>query len=627
MESRTKLTLKATFEQTLGLLKVLLQKAPFTGVETVPLLEAQGRVLAQPILAAMSSPLGMLSGMDGIALKEKPEGITGECVLVEGRDFAFVDTGNPIPEPFDRVLMIERVSRGPLDGVLIDAKDWPEPFDNVRLLAEDIARGEVILPKGRRVSREAVCLAAVAGVTQVSAAKRPVGSIVPTGSEILPVGSPVVFGHILDTNSLYIERTIEKFGGIAKRLPPVPDDPALIASALRGALETSDFVFLVAGTSAGRHDYAHGAIEGLGEVLLHGVQVKPGKPLLIGEASGKPVIGVPGYPFSAFVWIDALVPVIIQSMMGQDPLERVLLQASAVSGISRTRKVREVLRVKLLEGHSKKEAFFVPLSSVSSRMRPTVDSDGDVVLETGVTDLGVSETQEVQLKGVYLEAPPKGLILGLIEPCLEMALADLRSALRIGWASETFSPQGMLKEALKSPGVFYASSLHYGKERLRVDEGWAFVPLFTRSLGVWHTPGRGTRWARFDPDSDIEWLFEKTTLKCGRQRPKNALSVSRPLQMMELLDKGKIDSGFGGAWGPKESVEGLGFEEMGEDLYGLWASRRTIEGLVGFKEWLYDLKGALNQAKEGFKPLLRVKEGQGVLSFEEAGALLGEGIL
>jgi len=360
MELRRKLIPKATFEQALEVLKGLLKKAPFTGVETVPLLEAQGRVLAQPILAAMNSPLGMLSGMDGIALKEKPEGITGECVLVEGRDFAFVDTGNPIPEPFDRVLMIERVSKGPLDGVLIDAKDWPEPFDNVRLLAEDIARGEVILPKGRMVTGDAVCLAAVAGVTQVSAAKRPVGSIIPTGSEILPVGSPVVFGHILDTNSLYIERTIEKFGGIAKRLPPVPDDPALIASALKGALETSDFVFLVAGTSAGRHDYAHGAIEGLGEVLLHGVQVKPGKPLLIAKALGKPVIGVPGYPFAAFVWADALVPMIIQSMMGQDPLERVLLQASALSGISRTRKVREVVRVKLLEGHSKKRHFLFP---------------------------------------------------------------------------------------------------------------------------------------------------------------------------------------------------------------------------------------------------------------------------
>jgi len=243
-------------------------------------------------------------------------------------------------------------------------------------------------------------------------------------------------------------------------------------------------------------------------------------------------------------------------------------------------------------------------------MRPTVDSDGDVVLEMGVTDLGVSETQEVQLKGVYRESPVKGLILGLIEPCLEMALANLRSALRIGWASETFSLQQMLKEALKSPGVLYASSLHYGKERLGVDERWVFVPLFVRSLGVWHTPGRNMRWARFDPASDIELLFEKVGLKCGQQRPKNALPVLRPLQMMELLDKGKIDSGFGGAWGLKENIEGLGFEELGEDLYGLWALRQTVEGLVGFKEWLYDLKGALNQAKEALSPSRRLKKGR-----------------
>lgn len=625
MEARRKLIPKATFEQALELLEGLLKETPLTGVEAVPLFEAEGRVLAQPILAPMSCPLGMLSGMDGIALKEKPEGLTGETVLKQGKDFVFVDTGNPIPDPFDRVLMIERVSQVSPESVRIDIKDWPEPFDNVRLLAEDVARGEVILARGRRVSREALCLAASAGVSEVKVAKRPVGGIVPTGSEIRPVGSPVVFGQILDTNSLFIERTIEKFGGIAKRLPPVPDDPALIVKALEGALEAFDFVFLVAGTSAGRHDYVHQAIEELGQVLLHGVQVKPGKPLLIGKALGKPIIGVPGYPFGAYVWTDSLIPIMVASLMGQNPLERVSVSASALTGISRTRKVREVVRVQLLESPSKKEWFFNPLSSISSRMRPTLDSGGDIVLETGKTEAGWGEVQEVQLKGVYREALPKSLILGVIEPCLEMALGGLSSRLRIGWATEVFGSQEILVEALRNPGVFYASSLLYGQERLGVDEGWVFVPLFDRPLGLWHTRGAKRRWARFGPETDIERLFKEIVLKGDDQRPKEALCVSRPLQMMELLVQGKLDSGFGGPWGLKGCSERLGFEELGSDLYGLWASRQTMEALGGFDEGLRRLKEGIDQAKERFEPSLKVWEGQAVLSFEEAQALVGNG--
>jgi hypothetical protein len=138
-------------------------------------------------------------------------------------------------------------------------------------------------------------------------------------------------------------------------------------------------------------------------------------------------------------------------------------------------------------------------------------------------------------------------------------------------------------------------------------------------MGIWHTPGVRLHWARFDPDSDIERLFEEASLKCGQQRPKDALFITRPLQMMELLYQGKLDSGFGGPWGLKESTDKLEFEELGEDLYGLWASRQTLETLTGFKEWLCDLKDALNQAKENFKPPFVVKEGHEVLSFKEAG--------
>jgi len=596
----------------------LLEQAALTEIETVALLEAQGRVLAEPLIALLSVPLGMLSGMDGIALKGEAPTSEGEVVLEEGRDFAFVDTGNLIPEAFDRVLMIERVHQAPEGPIRVQAKDWPPAFENVRLIGEDIVGGEVILAMGRKLLPDAMCLAAAAGVSKVRVHKRPTGCILPTGSEIRPVGSPVVVGQILDTNSLYIERTIEAFGGIAKRLPPVPDDPYRIIEALRNALQGADFVFIVAGTSAGRHDYVHGAIEALGKVLLHGVQVKPGKPLLIGEAFGKPVVGVPGYPFGAFAWTDVLVPVIVSSLMGQAPPKRVELPAPFVVDYARSRKVREVLRVRLIEHEPRQRSCFV-LPSASSRMRPGIEADGELVLEAGKTKALQGETGHVRLKEAYGEPFPKGLILGVIEPCLELALANLRSKLYIGWSPEGAEPITSDPEVLKILGILHASSLLVGSERLgpKSEEDAAFVPLFERPVGLWRSKAAQEPWAQLDPGSDTERLFERLSSKMDAQRPMEAVRASRPLQMMELLAKGKAKAGFGGPW-DLGGHSGLDFEAWGKDMYGLWTSKRTLEMLSGFEAWLEALKGEIEQAGVSVDLPVRVVKEQRVFSLHEA---------
>ena len=600
------------------MLEGILEHVPLTAIETVPLLEAQGRVLAEPLIAPLSVPLGMLSGMDGVALRGEAPASDGEVILEEGGDFAFVDTGNPIPEGFDRVLMIERVHQTPEGHILVQAKDWPPAFENVRLIGEDIAAGEVILAKGRTLFPDAMCLSAAAGVSEVRVQKRPKGCILPTGSEIRPVGSPLVHGQILDTNSLYIERKIESFGGIAKRLPPVPDDPGRILGALREALHESDFVFVVAGTSAGRHDYVRGAIEALGEVQLHGVQVKPGKPLLLGLGFGKPIVGVPGYPFGAYSWTDVLVPLIVSRMAGQDPLDRIEDRARALTGFSRQRKVREILRVRLINSPSGEKHYFT-LPSASSRMRPGLESDGEVVLQAGRTQLEPGEEQRVQLKGLYREPLCSGLILGVIEPCLELSHASLSAKLSIGLSPEGAEAIASNPDVLDLSGVLYASSLLTGLERLadKPKEGRVFVPLFERPVGIWRSKAVQEPWVRLDPGSDTERIFERLASKRALQSPAMAMGVSRPLQMMELLSKGKAKAGFGGPW-DLEGRSGLAFEPWGRDLYGLWASRRTIEMLSWFEAWLEALKKGIEQVGVQSEPALHVMKELRVLSLTEA---------
>ena len=242
--------------------------------------------------------------MDGVAVRAADTIGASEStpVLIDAGGYIVVDTGDPLPEGFDAVVMREHVhydhaGRAELRGAVA-------PYPQVRSIAEDVSAAELLLPVGHRLRAVDVAAAAAAGATDVMVCRAPAVAVLPTGDEIRPVGTAPAPGVILDTNSLMLVAQAEATGCEAWRSDIVPDDPAAIAAAVRDAAARADLVIVVAGSSAGRDDHTAAIVDRLGTLAVHGVAVRPGHPVVLGAVDATPVLGAPGYPVSASLTFD-----------------------------------------------------------------------------------------------------------------------------------------------------------------------------------------------------------------------------------------------------------------------------------------------------------------------------------
>ncbi len=266
--------------------------------ETIPTAAARGRVLGGPALAKFSSPAYHACAMDGYAVRAADTHHASETSPVRlelGTQARYVDTGDPLPDGCDAVVMIEDAgTAGPGHIELIAGA---APWQHVRPIGEDIAAGEMLLPGGWRLRGEDVAVLASAGVAEVAVKVRPVVAVVPTGDEILPLaalaGRPPEPGQIIESNSLLAAGIVEDAGGMAVVHPVVPDDPQTIKDAVARAAATADVVVVSAGSSAGSADHTSRTIADLGRVVVHGVASRPGKPVILGIAAGKPALAWP----------------------------------------------------------------------------------------------------------------------------------------------------------------------------------------------------------------------------------------------------------------------------------------------------------------------------------------------
>lgn len=282
-----------TFKEALDLLKTSFTAPGRT--ESVPLSRSLGRVVATPLYATYSVPEVSLAAMDGIAVKSRDTQGASDQHPVFIRDCARVNTGNVIPPGFDAVIMIEDTWEES-DGFSI--RKSAAPLQHVRPAGEDIRQGRLILPRGHQVRAFDIGALATYGVENLEVTAAAVG-IIPTGSELVPLGVRPQPGQVVESNTIMAEILLESMGARCTRMPIVRDDPVLVREALLKAAQVSDVVLISAGSSAGTRDYTAGAISDVGELLFHGVAVKPGKPMMLGRIENKPVIGLPGYPLAA----------------------------------------------------------------------------------------------------------------------------------------------------------------------------------------------------------------------------------------------------------------------------------------------------------------------------------------
>jgi putative molybdopterin biosynthesis protein len=287
----------------------------WVGVEVIESGEAVGRVTAAPVFAKYSSPTFHSAAMDGVAVKASTTFAAREdspLELVQGTGFLPVNTGNPLPDGFDAVVMIENVRFVDERTIALEAPVFP--WQHVRRIGEDIVATELLLPQNRRLSPYDIGALLSAGIWEVPVWERIVVHFIPTGDEVLdfrgrPAPSP---GQVVESNSQVIRSLGMSWGIDVVCVPPVADRfEAIKEAVLAGLASKAHIVVLGAGSSAGSKDYSRSVIEETGTLLVHGISAMPGKPTLLGHAAGKLLMGAPGYPVSAVIAFEEVLKPIV----------------------------------------------------------------------------------------------------------------------------------------------------------------------------------------------------------------------------------------------------------------------------------------------------------------------------
>ena len=290
-----------SLSETLSLLRTGFDCTPTR--EIVPLLKSVGRVTADPIFARYSVPEVHLAAMDGIAVESKETRGASEQHPVTLKQAMRVNTGNVVPLQYDAVIMIEDVQ---IEHERFIIRKAAPPWQHVRPAGEDIGESEMALPSRHLIRPSDLGALAAYGITEVPVLTVRIG-LIPTGSELVRHGDLPTPGQVVESNTILAEAVLGTMGAFCTRYPMVMDDPSRIKKALQRAVEENDLVIVSAGSSAGTKDFTADVIADLGEVLIHGVAIKPGKPAIIGRIDKKPIIGMPGYPLSALTVLREIV--------------------------------------------------------------------------------------------------------------------------------------------------------------------------------------------------------------------------------------------------------------------------------------------------------------------------------
>ena len=367
--------------------------AAWVKIEKIPVEEALFRTTAEAVFAKISSPHYPSAAMDGIVVRAADTYGASEKTpkyLAEGKEFEYINTGNPIKEPRDAVIMIEDIAETEQGVIQIIAPAYS--WQHIRPVGEDIVQGEMIIPSKHTIRPMDMAALLNGGVREVEVFKKPSVGILPTGSEIVQDINELKYGKIIDSNSKVFEGLIIEAGGFPKIYPPVIDNKEMLKAAVHKGIAENDFLIINAGSSAGSKDFTADIIKALGSVVVHGVALKPGKPTILGVIDGKGVIGIPGYPVSAYFVFQTFVKPILEWYSGRETTAqtvKAILSQRVVSSL----KHQELVRVTL--GEVGKRLIATPLSRGAGATMSLVRADG--VLAIPRTLEGIESGQEIDV--------------------------------------------------------------------------------------------------------------------------------------------------------------------------------------------------------------------------------------
>jgi molybdopterin molybdotransferase len=313
-------------------------------VETVHLIQADGRVLASSIAAPMPLPPFTNSAVDGYAVSsgdlpvmaERSFSITGRIAagdtapgpIASGQAIR-IFTGAPLPHGADTVFMQEDVRIDHSGSVILPP--GLKPGANVRPAGEDVAVGHDALPAGRHLRPQDVALVAALGMAHVEVRRRIRVAVFSTGNEVVPPGGPRGVAQLFDSNRYMLMSMLVRLGCEVSDLGILPDDHALLAAGLKKAAASHDLILTSGGVSTGEEDHVRASVESVGSLILWRMAIKPGRPVAMGIIDGTPFVGLPGNPVASFVTFAYIVRPIVLALAGTEVPSRpipILLRAA-----------------------------------------------------------------------------------------------------------------------------------------------------------------------------------------------------------------------------------------------------------------------------------------------------------
>lgn len=363
--------------------------------EMIPVIQSLNRVTKEAIYAKYCSPLYNAAAMDGIAVISEKTNHASETtpVILNTDEFSVLDTGDPIHMPFDAVIMAEDLIE--LEDGRIQITASAAAWQHVRPIGEDIVAGEMLLASNHKIRPIDIGVLLSAGITQIQVLKLVEVAIFPTGTEMIEPTQTPKDGDIIESNSRMFEAMVKEYGGIGHRFPAIEDDYEKIKQHVLEAVERFDVVIINAGSSAGREDFTVHVLREIGEVLVHGVAIKPGKPVILAIVKGKPVIGLPGYPVAAYInFMNFVVPVMElynPVRMQKSKIISAVLSKRLISSL----KHKEYVRVKV--GKVEDKIVASPLARGAGAAMSLVRADGFCIIEQNSEGVDAGEQINVEL--------------------------------------------------------------------------------------------------------------------------------------------------------------------------------------------------------------------------------------
>jgi putative molybdopterin biosynthesis protein len=596
------------------------------GAETVLLTQALTRVLAHDVVAPVDAPPFDRSNVDGFALRaadtvgasdSNPKllalnaeviacGHAPELTVAPGTATT-IATGGVIPRGADAVVMIEQTELIEDGAPRIELRRAAAAGQFVSYAGSDIARGETLLRRGTRIGSREIGMLAACGLAIVDVVRRPKVAVLSTGDELVPPGAPLKPAGVYDSNAAIIAAAITEAGGEPVAMGAFADDAVVLEQVVRDALATCDMVVLSGGTSKGAGDLSHQIVSRLGKpgILVHGVALKPGKPLCLGVVGDKPIVVLPGFPTSAIFTFHAFVAPVIRARAGLPPEAAKTISARVPVRVASEMGRKEFVLVSLIESGEGTVAF--PTGKGSGSVTSFSQADGFLEIDALASALDAGSEVQVTLIGSAAHAPDL-VIMGSHDVALDVVVGALSER---GFSARTLAVGSLGGVAAANRGecdvapvhLIDPASGHYNVHL--VTPGLSLVPGWRRMQGILFRPGDERFEGRDAEEALTAALGDTTALMVNR----NAGSGTRVL-VDKLLDGAK-PSGYANQpkshnavaaaiaqnradWGlaiePVAKMYGLGFIPVAPEHYDFLVveSRRERPAVKAFLAALRD---------------------------------------